>query len=89
MNSTTVPRSKPVYKNYNASVTFSDGQSMGVNAKNLNFVNPTVDVTNTNQYIGVLAGETSYSTDSKAEGANVDNISALFSLLTRIGFGTE
>ena len=26
---------KPVYKNYNASVTFSDGQSMGVNANNM------------------------------------------------------
>ena len=26
---------KPVYKNYNASVTFSDGQSMGVNANNI------------------------------------------------------
>lgn len=26
---------KPVYKNYNASVTFSDGQTMGVNANNM------------------------------------------------------
>ena len=26
---------KPVYKNYNASVTFSDGKSMGVNANNM------------------------------------------------------
>ena len=26
---------KPVYKNYNASVTFSDGQEMGVNANNM------------------------------------------------------
>ena len=26
---------KPVYKNYNAKVTFSDGQSMGVNANNM------------------------------------------------------
>ena len=25
---------KPVYKNYNASVTFNDGQTMGVNANN-------------------------------------------------------
>lgn len=26
---------KPVYKNYNASVTFSDGQTMSVNANNM------------------------------------------------------
>ena len=67
---------------YNLGIKTTDGHvglfgSLDINgvAKNLNFVNPTVDVTNTNQYIGVLAGETSYSTDSKAEGANVDNIS--------------
>ena len=67
---------------YNLGIKTTDGHvglfgSLDINgvAKNLNFVNPTVDVTNTNQYIGVLAGETCYSTDSKAEGANVDNIS--------------
>lgn len=67
---------------YNLGIKTTEGHaglfgSLDLNgvAKNLNFVNPTVDVTNTNQYVGVLAGETSYSTDSKAKGINVDNIS--------------
>ena len=66
---------------YNLGIKTTDGHvglfgSLDINgvAKNLIFVNPTVDVTNTNQYIGVLAGETSYSADSKAEGANVDSV---------------
>lgn len=66
---------------YNLGIKTTDGHvglfgSLDIKgvAKNLIFVNPTVDVTNTNQYIGVLAGETSYSTDSKAKGANVDSV---------------
>ena len=43
-------------------------------AKNLIFVNPTVEVTNTNQYAGVLAGETNYTYDGKGQATNVDSI---------------
>lgn len=43
-------------------------------AKNLIFVNPTVEVTNTNQYAGVLAGETNYTYDGKGKATNVDSI---------------
>ena len=43
-------------------------------AKNLIFVNPTVEVTNSNQYAGVLAGETNYTYDGKGQATNVDSI---------------
>ena len=43
-------------------------------AKNLIFVNPTVEVTNTNQFAGVLAGETNYTYDGKGMATNVDSI---------------
>lgn len=43
-------------------------------AKNLIFVNPTVEVTNTNQFAGVLAGETNYTYDGKGKATNVDSI---------------
>ena len=43
-------------------------------AKNLIFVNPTVEVTNTNQFAGVLAGETNYTYDGKGQATNVDSI---------------
>lgn len=43
-------------------------------AKNLIFVNPTVEVTNTNQYAGVLAGETNYTYDGEGKATNVDSI---------------
>lgn len=43
-------------------------------AKNLIFVNPIVEVTNTNEYAGVLAGETNYTYDGKGEATNVDSI---------------
>ena len=43
-------------------------------AKNLIFVNPTVEVTNTNQFAGVLAGETNYTYDGKGLATNVDSI---------------
>lgn len=43
-------------------------------AKNLIFVNPTVEVTNTNQFAGVLAGETNYTYDGKDKATNVDSI---------------
>lgn len=43
-------------------------------AKNLIFVNPIVEVTNTNQYAGVLAGETNYTYDGEGEATNVDSI---------------
>ena len=67
---------------YNLGVKTTEGHAglfgtLNINgvAKNLIFVNPTVELTNTNQYVGVLAGETSNSADGKAKGANVDNIS--------------
>lgn len=67
---------------YNLGVKTTEGHAglfgtLDINgvAKNLIFVNPTVELTNTNQYVGVLAGETSNSADGKAKGANVDNIS--------------
>mgnify|MGYP000219500382 CR=1 FL=1 len=67
---------------YNLGIKTTEGHaglfgSLDINgvAKNLNFVNPTIEVTNTNQYVGVLAGETGYSTDGKGKAANVDNIS--------------
>lgn len=43
-------------------------------AKNLIFVNPIVEVTNTNQFAGVLAGETNYTYDGKGQATNVDSI---------------
>lgn len=43
-------------------------------AKNLIFVNPIVEVTNTNQFAGVLAGETNYTYDGKGKATNVDSI---------------
>lgn len=43
-------------------------------AKNLIFVNPTVEVTNSNQYAGVLAGETNYTYDGEGKATNVDSI---------------
>ena len=43
-------------------------------AKNLIFVNPTVEVTNTNQFAGVLAGETNYTYDGKGQATNVDSV---------------
>ena len=43
-------------------------------AKNLIFVNPTVEVTNTNQFAGVLAGETNYTYDGEGKATNVDSI---------------
>ena len=43
-------------------------------AKNLIFVNPTVEVTKTNQFAGVLAGETNYTYDGKGKATNVDSI---------------
>ena len=43
-------------------------------AKNLIFVNPTIEVTNSNQYAGVLAGETNYTYDGEGEATNVDSI---------------
>ena len=67
---------------YNLGIKTTEGHAglfgtLNINgvAKNLIFVNPTVELTNTNQYVGVLAGETSNSADGKAKGANVDNIS--------------
>ena len=67
---------------YNLGVKTTEGHAglfgtLNINgvAKNLIFVNPTVELTNTNQYVGVLAGETSNSADGTAKGANVDNIS--------------
>ena len=43
-------------------------------AKNIVFVNPTVELTSTNQFAGVLAGESSYSADGSLKGKNADSI---------------
>ncbi len=66
---------------YNLDIQTSDSHAglfgtldnLGI-AKNLTFVKPTIEVTNGNQYVGVVAGETSFDYTGKGEDTNVDNV---------------